>query len=120
MLGKWQSISSQQTVEENWHRVSDNTFEGVGKTTTTNSEFVESLRLVAMSQQVFYLAKIASNPLPVAFKAEVCNGEVAKFVNLQHDFPTSLHYRLESKQRLLVEVRGVDGKGFDIQFVKVD
>lgn len=120
LVGDWHSESEQQTVLESWQISSDRTLEGEGQTLTAKGTFVESLRLLEMSQQVFFLAKTPGNHFPVPFKAEVCGPNYVKFENQQHDFPTSLEYRLKSNYGLHVKVRGSDGKGFDIHFTKVN
>lgn len=119
ILGDWQSKGEKRLQTEVWKKSDDNTYIGTGTTVSLNSKkppFVESLRLLEMSDEVFYLAKTPQNKLPVAFKLTECSDGVAKFVNTEHDFPNSLHYKKNGSNQLLVEVRSNKGDGFDISF----
>ena len=54
----------------------------------------ETLRLVAMSDGVFYIAKVTHNDLPVPFRLTQCSEGVAVFENPAHDAPRRLIYRV--------------------------
>lgn len=119
MLGQWQSSDSKTLQTEVWQKLDEQTYVGTGTVINKGSEkkpFIESLRLLEMSNEVFYLAKTPQNSMPVAFKLVECNKKSAKFVNTKHDFPNSLHYHQAGANQLLVEVRSSQGKGFDIRF----
>lgn len=125
--GEWQARQGQSTVVERWQKTSANTFEGEGQTLSAAGQLQqqESLRLVDMQQDIFYLAKVKHNPLPVAFKLEECAPERLTFVNPAHDFPKQLVYQLRptaahSTQTPQLEVLVSDGagKGFKLLFVK--
>lgn len=136
LSGEWQASMSKSTVLERWQVLSAETFEGEGKTIAANGKVKqqESLRLVQMQQQIFYLAKVAHNPLPVAFKLEECAAGRLKFVNMAHDFPKQLEYVLTqprsqppvpgqkaeqpAEQQLQVHVSDGAGKGFSLLFSK--
>ena len=71
----WTATSGKERLTEDWRRAGDATFEGEGSTWSIESgerTGSESLRLAAMSSGVYYIAKVAHNPLPVpfAFKEE--------------------------------------------------
>jgi hypothetical protein len=83
ILGEWTTTPDRVVIRENWHRVSDKTFEVVN---------YETLRLVAMSDGVFYIAKVTHNELPVPFRLTQCSEGVAIFENLAHDAPQRLIY----------------------------
>ncbi|MDC0603197.1 DUF6265 family protein [Aliiglaciecola sp.] len=118
MLGTWVSHSSNQKTTETWWQVSDSTFEGEGLSISDNKTNQETLRIVQMSDHIFYFAKVASNPLPVPFKLVACSSNQATFANPQHDFPTQLRYQLSNNGLLNVHVSGPDGNGFTIEFQK--
>lgn len=123
MLGQWQNSDSKTLQTEVWLKLDEQTYVGTGTVIKKGSEkkpFIETLRLLEMSNEVFYLAKTPQNSMPVAFKLVECNEKSAKFVNTKHDFPNSLHYRKTGANQLLVEVRSNEGKGFDIQFAAMD
>ncbi len=137
LSGEWQAKMGQSTVLERWQVLSNNTFEGEGRTIAADGKVKqqESLRLVQMQQQIFYLAKVAHNPLPVAFKLEECAAGRLKFVNMAHDFPKQLDYVLQQSAadpsvpalpsehksenlQLQVYVSDGAGKGFTLLFTK--
>lgn len=133
LSGEWQASLGKSTVLESWQVRSAETFEGEGKTIAADGKVKqqESLRLVQMQQQIFYLAKVAHNPLPVAFKLEECAAGRLKFVNMAHDFPKQLEYVFiqpssqppvsgqkdeQSTEQMQVHVSDGAGKGFSLLF----
>lgn len=120
LLGNWVAESGKSKISESWQQISDKTFEGAGVTYSLEKQKIvssETLRLVEMSGEVFYLAKVASNHLPVAFKLTQCTAESAVFENPQHDFPKKLHYQLTKDKRIIVVVSGENENGFSINFI---
>lgn len=122
MLGTWVSNTGKVKVIETWWQVSDNTFEGEGISISENKTTKETLRIVQMSDHIFYLAKVESNAMPVPFKLTSCASRQAVFSNPEHDFPTRLRYTLNhtsaKKDEMYAHVSGADGKGFTIAFKK--
>ncbi|MBT8062614.1 MAG: polysaccharide deacetylase family protein [Xanthomonadales bacterium] len=119
MAGNWETTSPSSRVTEQWIRVSPDTAEGLGQVFDLESGAVrssETMRLVAMSGEVFFIAKVAHNDVPVAFKLTSCEGDTAVFENPDHDFPTRIAYQLEGDDRLTADVRGPDGQGFELHF----
>ena len=114
LIGEWQTDKSASFVNEIWQKVSDDTFEGQGKTNSSS----ESLRLVKMTDEVFYLAKVSHNPLPVAFKLSHCKNKQFVFENMQHDFPNKIEYRQINSNVLQVIVSGKAEKSFTIQLYR--
>lgn len=120
LLGSWHSDSNTTRISESWKQISSNTFEGAGNTYSVEKGRMvssETLRLLEMSGEVFYIAKVASNELPVAFKLSHCTAKTATFENPQHDFPKKLSYHLTSDNTITVFVSGEDGNGFSIKFI---
>ena len=78
----------------------------------------ESLRIVEMSGEVFYLAKVGENDLPVAFKLTDCSETHAVFENAGHDFPRRLEYRLTGEERMIVRVSDGAENGFEMKFTR--
>ncbi|WP_339862653.1 DUF6265 family protein [Paremcibacter congregatus] len=121
LLGNWRAVQDKAIVSESWMRVSDHTFEGSGITQYTGvvkPELVETLLLVEMSGAVYFLAKIDSNPRPVAFKTTHCPTGRAVFENADHDFPQRLDYQLQRDGTLLVTVTDMQAAGFTILYVQ--
>ena len=112
VLADWVSAEG---PTESWHRAGARTFEGAG----TSGPGSEALRLVEMSGQVFYIAKVAHNELPVAFKLVECSDALLVFVNPAHDFPRRLEYRRTAADAMTVAVSDGGDRGFEIHFRKV-
>ncbi len=123
MAGNWQQQKSNKqstkVAKENWQQVSKDTFEGQGFTLDSQGKIVfqESLRMVRMQQQWFYLAKVKDNKLPIAFEAVQCANSFVQFKNTQHDFPQLLSYSLKNGL-LTIEAKTIDGKGFSLVMEK--
>ena len=82
-------------IMEKWEVVSDKTFEGSSKFITYNSDstlFSESLRIMDMNNQIFYLSKVRENNLPIAFKKKFIDDRSVIFENEKHDFPQKIEY----------------------------
>ncbi|MDM7859433.1 DUF6265 family protein [Alteromonas sp. ASW11-36] len=120
VLGSWVSKSNERTYEESWQKVSDKTFEGFSKITLVNGKNggSESLRLVAMGTEVFFIAKVSHNELPIAFKLIFCSAQQLHFQNTNHDFPQSLKYHRTGDNTLSVLVEGDAEQGVKLDFVR--
>lgn len=119
LLGAWESRDGDTVVREHWSRVSPDTLEGTGETLKGSKPRVsESLRLVKMSDGIFYIARVNHNPLPVAFALTDCDARGASFENPAHDFPKRIEYRRRARDEVLVTVSDGKQKGFSISFVR--
>ena len=120
LVGEWQAQTKNSVVSESWRKISEQSFEGLGKThdTTGTLKDSEELRLVQMQGAVFYLAKVKHNPLPVAFALTSCLNNRFRFENKDHDFPKQLDYQLISAEVLQVDISDGAGKGFRLSFHK--
>ena len=114
LVGDWRGTRGESQILERWQKVSTETFEGLGKT-QRGAQVVESetLRLLAMEQRVFYVAKVAHNDLPVAFALTQCDGQRLVFENPAHDFPKKLEYQLTGPDTLSVRVSAGE-RGFTL------
>ncbi len=108
-------LTTELLTTESWLKLSDKTFEGVGKTANNT----ESLRLLEMSDEIFYLAKVSHNPSPVAFKLTACKSNAFVFENEQHDFPNTIEYTLINSTAMQVKVSDNSEKSFTIQLYRV-
>ncbi len=119
LIGDWKAETSDSLVKESWAHVSNHTFEGAGIFYDANGQLLsaESLRIVEMSGEIFYIAKVAQNQLPTSFKLTACTGGQLTFENPDHDFPKKLTYHFLSSTELHVTVEG-DGEGFELNFIK--
>lgn len=123
LVGDWNSETSSLKINESWKQISANTFEGLGYTYSIEKNHIvssETLRLVEMSGEIFYVAKVASNDLPIAFKLTGCTANTAIFENSRHDFPKKISYQLNNDKNMSVFVSGEKDKGFSIEFNRED
>jgi hypothetical protein len=123
LVGQWAAESSDRIVLETWREASAATFEGSGVTTARSDGAVldsEELRLVAMADAVFYVAKVAHNPYPVAFRLTTCVDGRLVFENPTHDFPRRLEYVRQADGGLEVTVSDGAERGFKLQFQRRD
>jgi hypothetical protein len=122
-LGDWKAESGEKMTFESWKEVSPKTFEGLGETRNRSTNELlnsETMRILEMSSEVFFLAKVNHNELPVAFKLTDGTNNKAIFENTGHDFPKKLEYHLISKNKMTVSVSDGKDKGFIIQFIRND
>jgi hypothetical protein len=78
------------------------------------------LLLAEMAGDVYYIAKVKSNPYPVPFKLVDSSAQHAVFENPDHDFPKRLEYRRTEQGGLNVRVSDGGSKSFVIAFTKGD
>jgi hypothetical protein len=121
LLGEWLADGENSTWRETWSAVSAGTWEGRGVETSKSQpakQDEETLRLLEMGDGVFYLAKVAHNELPVAFRLVECGEDRLVFANPAHDFPRLLEYRRMPGERLAVRVSDGGDKGFTLDFAR--
>lgn len=120
LQGEWIAVTENDLTVEKWDKISNNTFEGFGYTKLKRGNEVknfESLRIVEMSGEVFYIAKVKHNNLPTAFKLTSLSDKKAVFENLIHDFPKEIIYLLKEEGKLEVTVSN-EKRSFKIHFKK--
>ena len=117
-IGQWAQETEAELTTEIWRQVSDKTYEGVGEglDKTGNIQTRETLRLVEMSGDIFYIAKVRQNENPIPFKLTACTLSRFVFENPQHDFPKKLVYKFINSDKLHVTVSGEDENEFQIFF----
>ncbi len=120
LLGDWKGGNAQSGFRESWRALGPATWEGRGIETPTagGAASAEELRLVEMGGNIYYLAKVSHNELPVAFRLVECEGGRFVFANPAHDFPRQLEYRIGADGGLAVSVSDGAGKGFTLDFAR--
>jgi hypothetical protein len=119
LIGTWRAESRDTLITETWVAVSDITYEGRGITrsrTDGDIRDAEDLRLVAMGDGVFYLAKVAHNERPVTFRLTSCSDGTLVFENPAHDFPRRIEYRRVDDARFEAHVTDGGNRGFRLVF----
>lgn len=119
LIGDWVADGSRQRFHESWEAAGPGTLEGTGAEHSKPEGRVvslESLRLVQMSGGVFYIAKVAHNALPVAFRLVACEPGRFVFENPAHGFPRKLVYTRHGEDALTVDVSDGGDKGFTLEF----
>lgn len=119
LLGTWRAESRDTLIAETWVAVSDTTYEGRGVTRLRTDGSIreeEDLRLMAMGDGIFYVAKVAQNDRPVAFRLTSCADGRFVFENPAHDFPRRIEYRRIDDGRFEAHVSDGGARGFRLEF----
>jgi hypothetical protein len=122
LLGEWHAENGKSTWRETWTTAGAGTWEGRGVETAKanpSQASAEDLRLVEMGDGVFYVAKVAHDELPIAFRLVECGETHLAFANPTHDFPRRLDYTRQGDDRLQVRVSDGGEKGFTLEFARV-
>ena len=119
ILGMWVADHGENRVTEEWRSLGSETLEGSGRTVSRKTGAMvssESLRLVAMSSSVYYIARVSGNAYPVAFAMTSCPAGQLVFENPGHDFPKRIVYSLQPDDSISVEVSDGRDQGFTLRF----
>jgi len=109
LAGTWTRESASATVYESWRVLSERTMEGqshVVLKTTGERRLAESLLLVEMGGEIYYIPRPPENPYPVTFRLTSHDDGVAVFENPQHDFPTKIVYRRNDDGSMTASIEG--------------
>lgn len=105
LLGDWTASDSDILINVTWHRVSDTTFEGTRVEMNASSsqvEFEESQRLMALSGAVFYLAKEEGNRPPLLLRLSTCAENSLAFDSVDPATGRGLVLELDRESQLQV------------------
>lgn len=119
LVGSWQAETGKSVITETWIAASPTTLEGRGITRTRSDGSLresEDLRLLAMGDGVFYVAKVAHNERPVAFRLTACDADRLVFENAAHDFPRRIEYRRTDATHFEAHVSDGGERGFRLEF----
>ncbi len=117
LLGTWSRPAPQGRATERWVQVDERLFRGEGRARigAGGGRVLESLLLVELDGEVFYLAKVPENTYPVPFRLTASSETRAVFENPSHDFPQRLEYTLVDGG-LHVKVSAEADEGFTLRF----
>lgn len=109
LLGSWENISENGTMQENWEKTNDSLYEGAsyyikGKD-TLNSEKIE---LLQKDDQILYIPTVKgqNNDQPVVFLLTKKTAKQLVFENPNHDYPKKITYNLITKDSLVATISG--------------
>jgi hypothetical protein len=70
--GDWLSSGEKTDSHESWQKISEQIFEGQGQSLNKQGKQTssEDLRLLSMQGEIYYVAKVSHNPLPVAVQSD--------------------------------------------------
>ena len=105
ILGEWVMKYEKAYLTESWGKINETNFEGSGITRDNKSDstlFSESLRILEMNGEIFYLSKVDHNELPIPFKMTYQDNSKIIFENEKHDFPQIIKYIRQGNDSLKV------------------
>ncbi|MFN0159313.1 MAG: DUF6265 family protein [Bacteroidota bacterium] len=109
VIGTWKRESAKSITYEHWRQQSNRTLEGESYRivkATGDTAFGESLMLVEMAGEVFYISKVPENKYPVAFKLASLEKGTAVFENPAHDFPQRIIYTQNADGSMTAAIEG--------------
>ncbi|MDX2173341.1 MAG: DUF6265 family protein [Bacteroidota bacterium] len=117
LIGHWKKTDSitKKTSIENWSKLSETEFGGIGCTLKVNDTvFVEKLKIISKGNTLYYVADVKENKGLVLFKFSSItkNGFVCE--NPEHDFPKKIEYKLTNKH--LTVIISDDKKKINFEF----
>lgn len=120
LVGDWSTSGKDRIILESWEQTSALTFEGNGLTLSNSGEEIsrEWLRLLAMKNQIFYLAKVDQNALPTPFQLTRCSDTRFIFQNPEHDFPKVIIYDKKGDDALAVTISDGESRSMVFEFTK--
>jgi hypothetical protein len=114
LLGTWKRETPSSITYERWHRVNERIFEGklwrISKT-TLDTLFTESILLVDIGGDVFYMPKVQENIYPIPFKLISSTRTKLVFENPTHDFPQRITYHYNTDTSLTAIVESIHQEG---------
>ena len=127
IIGKWKRESRRGEVYETWQRLSDRTVEGdswIVSSDDGKKHPLESLLLVEMAGDVFYIPKVAENEYPVPFRLTSMEPGRVVFENPTHDFPQKIIYQRTGDNALKVTIEGpgdgAESRQVDFDFLRAE
>jgi hypothetical protein len=107
LTGKWEYKTDENITVEKWEKLNARTFEGfayVQKMGAEEPHHSEELRMLNMRGEIFYLAKVDHNEMPVPFKLVFSDADKFVFENERHDFPKQITYFRHGPDSIIVRV----------------
>jgi len=115
--GTWMRINNKpgRSAHEKWQKISSSEWSGMGVNMSSGvTAFVEKLKLVIKDDNIYYVADIVENRVPVYFKLTSITNDGFVCENPDHDFPKKISY-LKDGEKLAATISG-NGKSIDYLF----
>jgi len=118
LAGKWQSNDNK--IIEYWNLSARDELSGGANFYNEGGQKTsyETLRIILIDNQNFYIAKPKESKYPVPFKLTSCSENRFTFTNEQHDFPQIINYQKKSSHSFSVDVTDIKNKGFTVDYRK--
>jgi hypothetical protein len=122
LSGQWVRQGRRGVIHESWQRLSERTFEGsswIVSGEDGSERRLESLLLVEMEGELFYIPKVEENEYPVPFRETSLEAGRVVFENATHDFPQKIVYERDGDDGLKVTIEGPGdgGETRQVEFV---
>ena len=121
LKGKWSRVSAGVEHIETWQIKKDSLLEVEGYyLKSDNKKVTEKLSIRWEKGELYYVADVPENKMPVYFKNTILNDSVAVFENRSHDYPNKITYIKESKrsfQVILNDNSGTKTRKFSFKLV---
>ncbi|MDD3003924.1 DUF6265 family protein [Flavobacterium sp.] len=120
LLGKWENISSQGHLSENWKKINDSTFKGESYfVIEKDTVFAETIVLEERNNQLNYIVTVPNqnNAKPISFLFDKKSPKQLIFENPTHDFPNQIIYNIIRNDSLVAVIKGTkNGKDISETF----
>jgi len=95
MSGDWYMRTDEVTIHEHWDGISEHVMEGYSTTVGKDGDTLaaESLRIIKIDGQHYYIAKSSKKVQPTTFEMVVDSIRKVSFYNAKNDFPQWITYQ---------------------------
>ena len=111
LLGKWENKSDEGNLLETWTKVNDSLF--IGKSYFIKEKdtlHYEKIELKQKGENLLYISTIKgqNNDKAITFNHNIEIEKQLVFENLKNDYPRKIIYKPISKDRIFIEVSGIE------------
>ncbi|MBN1949058.1 MAG: hypothetical protein JW784_04895 [Candidatus Cloacimonetes bacterium] len=122
LLGTWLTNNDTFSFEESWQIINDSTYLGHGVMIEAgDTVFSEKLALKVIEGEIFYLAldPEQNKSEEISFRLTESKHHHLVFSNPEHDFPTSIEYKLVNDTTLFIKLSGRNNRGTTLILRKI-
>ena len=110
LVGKWENKSADGTLLEIWRKSNDSVFIGESYFIKEKDTLhVEKMELKQKGENLLYISIIKgqNNDKPITFNHKIEIEKQLVFENLKNEYPRKIVYKPVAKNRILIEVSGI-------------